>query len=208
MLYFTDIQISLPPAIHSNDIFNRDGWMIFHILNKMGTNALKVTPCQTSSDLHRIRCWNYTAYCSNISYWYQQFFLYLGYCLRTEIWFWLTSRCKDLRSLNYDTLSIISCIVNLNTDVKLWRGFSFHKFSILPPYYFFPLSFNICTLHLGDRFDLASPFTLVFLLITVSELFDKHISGTEVIVNQVTSLILTFATAFLSAVPNSNWNCW
>lgn len=43
-----------------------------------------------------------------------------------------------------------------------------------------------------------------FLLITASELFDKHISGTEVIVNQLTFLILTFAVAFVSAVPNSN----
>jgi len=39
-------------------------------------------------------------------------------------------------------------------------------------------------------------------------LFDKLISGSEVIVNQVTYLILLFAIAFASAIPSSNWNCW
>lgn len=77
---------------------------------------LQVISCQTFHDLHRIRCWNYTAYCSNISYWYQQFFLYLDYCLRTEIWLWLTSRSKDLMSFNYDTLSIIISIINLHHE--------------------------------------------------------------------------------------------
>lgn len=118
MLYFTDIQISLLHALHSNDIFNRDDLTIFHILNKMATNTklslvelslifvelgvgitLPAVPISLASTI--------------------RFFLHLDCCLRTETYLWLASRSEDLMLPNDNTLSIISCIVNLNSDSKL-----------------------------------------------------------------------------------------